>query len=180
MNITIERGAKSDIDELAQLYDDLNDYLAGGTNYPGWRKGLYPTRENAVKGVGHQTLYVAKESGKIAGSIILNHDPEPAYHQAAWGINANYSDIFVVHTFVVHPAYLKAGIGTCLMEFVIRHSMDKHMKAIRLDVYENNLPAIKLYEKSGFHYVDTVDLGLGCYGLDRFRLYEKLLQPQDA
>ena len=29
------------------------------------------------------------------------------------------------------------------------------MKAIRLDVYENNIPAIKLYEKFGFRKLCT-------------------------
>jgi len=42
-------------------------------------------------------------------------------------------------------------------------------------VYENNFPAISLYEKCGFEYVDTVDLGFGNYGLDWFKLYEKLV-----
>ncbi|XAM46318.1 hypothetical protein TPDSL_28260 [Terrisporobacter petrolearius] len=50
-----------------------------------------------------------------------------------------------------------------------------NIKELRLDVYEKNLPAIKLYEKFGFKYIDTVDLGLENYGLKWFRLYEKLL-----
>ena len=49
------------------------------------------------------------------------------------------------------------------------------MKAIRLDVYEQNTPAIRLYEKNGFQYITTVDLGLGDYGLHKFHLYEKIL-----
>lgn len=120
-------------------------------------------------------LYVAKQSEKIVGSIILSHDPEPAYHKVKWRIDVNYSDVFVVYTFAVHPAYLKAGVGTSLMEFATQQSLNEHIKSIRLDVYENNIPAIRLYEKNGFNYVDTVDLGLGNYGLDRFKLYEKLL-----
>lgn len=52
---------------------------------------------------------------------------------------------------------------------------DKKMKAIRLDVYRRNEPAIRLYERCGFHYVDTVDLGLSEHGLDRFKLYERVL-----
>lgn len=43
------------------------------------------------------------------------------------------------------------------------------------DVYENNVPAIKLCEKCGFEYIDTIDLGIGNYGLNHFKLYEKLL-----
>ncbi len=49
------------------------------------------------------------------------------------------------------------------------------MQALRLDVYENNYPAINLYEKFNFKYIDTVDLGLEEYGLKWFKLYEKLL-----
>lgn len=175
MNMIIEPGAMSDLDELAQLYDDLNDYLQEGTNYPGWKKGIYPVREHAQHGIADGTLYVARKSGSIVGSIILNHNPEPAYHEAAWGIDAPYSELLVIHTFVVHPAWLKKRIGTRLMAFATQHSIDLHMKGIRLDVYEHNEPAIRLYEQHGFSYVDTVDLGLGCYGLERFRLYEKVL-----
>jgi hypothetical protein len=34
MEITIELGQVNDIDELENLYNDLNDYLAEGANYP--------------------------------------------------------------------------------------------------------------------------------------------------
>ncbi|MGL4989653.1 MAG: hypothetical protein ACRC57_00590 [Sarcina sp.] len=40
------------------------------------------------------------------------------------------------------------------------------MKSISFDVYENNRLAIKLYEKCGYVYIDTVDLGLSNYGID--------------
>lgn len=30
-------------------------------------------------------------------------------------------------------------------------------------------------EKCGFEYIDTVDLGLGNYGLNWFKLYEKVV-----
>jgi ribosomal protein S18 acetylase RimI-like enzyme len=51
------------------------------------------------------------------------------------------------------------------MKFAIQFSKDNNIKSIRLDVNEKNIPAIKLYEKSGFQYVDTVDLGLGNCGI---------------
>ena len=61
------------------------------------------------------------------------------------------------------------------MEFILSYAAQQGIKAVRLDVYEKNTPAIRLYEKLGFGYVDTVDLGYGEYGLDRFRLYQYLL-----
>ena len=176
MDIVFEIGKPEDIDELEQLYNDLNDHLAKGINYPGWKKGIYPVRQNAVDGIRNGTLYTAKHNGKIVGSVILNHEPESAYHKASWQFESDYSDVFVIHTFVVHPDFMKCGVGKALMDFSIDHGIQHKAKAIRLDVYEGNTPAIPLYEKFGFRYIDTVDLGLGEYGLYWFKLYEKLLQ----
>lgn len=175
MNITIELGQENDIDELEQLYNDLNDYLAEGVNYPGWRKGGYPVRKDAIDGIEDGTLYVAKHNGKIVGSIILNHAPEPAYNKAKWEFESDYSDVFVIHTFAIHPSFLKCGIGKALIDFSVECAIKSNVRSIRLDVSEGNIPAIKLYEKCGFKYIDTVDLGLGNYGLDWFKLYEKLI-----
>lgn len=175
MDIIIELGQVTDIDELENLYNDLNDYLAEGVNYPGWRKDIYPVRQNAIDGVKNKNLYVVKNNGRIVGSIILNHEPEDAYHNVKWGAEYDYSEVFVIHTFVVHPKFMKYGIGRALMDFADKQSIKSKVKSIRLDVYEGNMPAIKLYEKCGFKYIDTVDLGLGNYGLDWFKLYEKLI-----
>ena len=114
MKFTIEPGTSADIDELEKLYDELNDYLAATTNYPGWIKGVYPVREDAVAGVNDETLYVARYDGRIVGSVILNHQPEKAYENVKWKIELNYSHIFVIHTFVVHPSFLKIPVGLSL------------------------------------------------------------------
>lgn len=68
MKFVIESGTPADIDELEELYDNLNDYLSATTNYPGWIKGIYPVRENAVAGIEDNTLFVLRCNGKIAGS----------------------------------------------------------------------------------------------------------------
>ena len=175
MNSIIELGKGNDIDELENLYNDLNDYLTEGVNYPGWVKDIYPIRQNAVEGVKNGNLYVAKHNGKIVGSIILSHEPETAYYNVKWEIESDYSDVFVVHTFIVHPEFMKLGIGKALLDFADEYSIKSKVKSIRLDVYENNIPAINLYKKCGFKYIDTVDLGLGNYGLNWFKLYEKLI-----
>lgn len=175
MDITIELGQIDDIDELENLYNSINDYLEAGVNYPGWKKGVYPVRQDAIDGVKNGNLFVARLNGIIVSSLILNHDPENAYHSVKWAFESDYSDVFVIHTFVVHPNFMKCSIGKALMDFAHKYSIESEVKSIRLDVYEGNIPAIRLYEKCGFKYIDTVDLGLGEYGLDWFKLYEKLV-----
>lgn len=174
-NFIIEKGTTNDIDELESLYDDLNDYLEAGTNYAGWAKGIYPIRETAIIGVQNNNLFVVKINNKIAGSVILNHEPETAYAKVSWAIEADYKDIIVIHTLVVHPKFLKSGVGKELMEFARRYSKQEQMKAIRLDVSIHNTPAISLYENCEYEYVETVDLGLNIPGLVWFKLYELVL-----
>ena len=171
----IRKGTENDIEEVAALYDAVNDYLESHTNYPGWRNGVYPIREDAAQGIAENNLFVAEAEGQIAGTFILRHRPEEAYALADWGNQLDYSEILVLYTFAVHPRFLRQGIGKQLMEFILAWAAREKIKAVRLDVYEKNTPAIRLYEQMGFQYVDTVDLGYGMYGLDRFRLYQRVL-----
>lgn len=176
MNIKIELATFHDLEELEQLYDQVNDYLSQNINYPGWRKGIYPVRQTAMDGLKDNNLFVAKLGDKIIGTVILNHLPEEAYDTINWSFETDYSDVYVVHTLAVHPKYSKLGIGEKLILFSLSHGYEQGMRSVRLDVNETNLPAIRLYEKCGFQYVNTVDLGLGDYGLYWFKLYEKMLR----
>ncbi len=172
---SILKATYPDIDILEQLYNDLNDYLSSTVNYPGWIKGIYPTKETAEEGINNETLFILKEKDNIAGSIILNQVPEKAYDQVKWKIETGYSHIMVVRTLTVHPHFMKRKIASHLMNFAKTYAIEKGMKSIRLDVSIHNTPAISLYEKFGFEYIGTVDLGLNYPHLKWFNLYELVL-----
>ena len=174
----IEKGTIKDIDELENLYNDLNDYLKLGANYPGWVKGIYPIRETAARGIQNNNLFVLRINTTIVGTIIVNHEPETAYAQVIWGIEADYKEVNVIHTLVVSPKYMNHGVGKKLMDFARTHSIKQKIKTIRLDVSIHNTPAIALYEKCGYKYLETVDLGLNIPGLVWFKVYEKVLQEK--
>ncbi|MFA9378689.1 MAG: GNAT family N-acetyltransferase [Lachnotalea sp.] len=174
MEMKIELGQLYDIDEVETLYNDLNDALDSHINYPGWMKGVYPVREDAQKGIQDKSLFVARLGSEIVGSIILSHEPEQGYDTVKWLCNADYLEVFVIRTLVVHPLYAKQGIGQKLMLFAEEQAHSCKMKSIRLDVFVKNMPAISLYEQCGYHYLATIDEGLSQYGLDWFRVYEKL------
>lgn len=171
-SLWIEAGQMSDLDEITGLYEVTCDFLESSTNYPGWKKHIYPTREDAQKGIEEENLFVVRCNGTIAGSIILNHEPEHGYEKAEWTTPDIYDHIFVIRTLVVHPEYRNKGIGRLLLDFAREEAKLKGMHSIRLDVVKGNIPAIRLYESCGYHYVDTVDLGYSQYGLDFFELYE--------
>ncbi len=171
----IIKATNNDINEIVNLYDLLNDFLATGENYPGWKKGLYPTLETATRGIQENNLFILKQNGVIAGTIVLSQQPEKAYSLAKWGIECTDQETIVIRTLAVHPDLIGQGVGKTLMNFAQSYTTENKMKTIRLDVSIHNTPAIALYEKSGYQYVDTVDLGLGIPDLIWFKLYELIL-----
>lgn len=175
MEITIRKGTFGDLDELERLYNELIDDLESHVNYPGWEKDIYPTRRDAQTGIEEDCLFVACAGQCIVGTIILRQQQEAAYDQIDWQIKLEDRELLVIYTFAVHPAYLGQKIGSQLMAYAISYAQLKQLKAIRLDVYEFNLPAIHLYERFGFSHMGTVDLGYSEYGLDNFYLYQNLL-----
>jgi len=161
MKFTIEPGTSADTDELEKLYDELNDYLAATTNYPGWIKGVYPVREDAVAGVNDETLYVARYDGRIVGSVILNHQPEKAYENVKWKIELDHSHIFVIHTFVVYPSFCKIRSRACINGLFI--GIGSKLRGVKYCAVrclrEKYFRLFHCTKSSGFEYIDTVDLG---------------------
>lgn len=173
MKFVIKSDTATNIDELEKLYDDLNNYLSATTNYPGWIKSTCPIREDAVADIKNNTLFVVRYDGKMTDSAILNHHPDGTYNNTGWKVEADYSHTFVIHTFVVHLSFLKMGIGRVLMDCSFESIQQSGIKSTRLDIYENSLPGISLYEKCSFGHINTVDLSFDNCELDWFKLYEK-------
>ncbi len=174
-NIQIRKAVEADFDRIEKLYEDICDYLETHKNYPGWKKGIYPIRHDAEKGLMNNALYVAQIGEKTAGTIILKHEPEEGDKNAQWLTEDDYERIYVVYTLAVHPDFLKRGIGMELLMFAERVSREERCVSIRLDVVKDNIPAERLYQKCGYQLIGTVSLGYEAYGLPWYNLYEKVL-----
>ncbi len=175
MSLIVRRGMPEDLDALENLYGEVCDHMAATVNYTGWKRDVYPARQDAETGIREGTLFLAEEDGEAAGSFILSPRQEAAYAGANWQAELEERDVLTVYTFTVHPKRRGRGVGRAMLVFAARYAAERGVKALRLDVYEKNLPARRLYESAGFRYAGTVSLGLEDIGLDWFRLYEKLL-----
>ena len=86
MSIVVKIATASDIDVIEHLYDDLNDYLETHENYPRWKKGVYPIREDAEEALTKGNLYVAIIDGNVAGTVVYSDEQEKAYREVKWQI----------------------------------------------------------------------------------------------
>lgn len=167
----IIKGTHQDLDEVTQLYEKINGHL-NGRYCRGWKTGVYPTREIAEEGLLTGGLYLVKKDGQIAGTMILNHHCAPGYHQVLWKSGASAQEAWVVHTFAVHPDFLRDGVGKTMLQFTVAEAKRRGLRAVRLDVSPDNLPAIRLYERLGFQKNAVLDLGYFLPEVYPFYLYE--------
>lgn len=171
----IRKAVESDIDQVETLYDKLCDYLVDHGNYPGWKKGIYPSRKDAERGWCENVLFVVEKEDKIVATFVLRHEPEDGYKNVKWLTPDDYSKIYVLYTLAVDPNHLMSGIGTEILKFIESLAKSEGCISLRLDVVKGNLPAELLYQKNGFQFIDTVSLGYEEYGLPWYNLYEKIL-----
>lgn len=83
--------------------------------------------------------YVAEIDGRVVGIATLHQSQNPRHHHAA-GLGM-----------MVHPAYWGCGIGSQLMDALVKLADDwLQLSRIELEVNTDNPAAIRLYEKVGF------------------------------
>lgn len=83
-------------------------------------------------------LLVAEVEGKVVGSVSLSRRRDRLAHVAGLGM-------------AVHDDYQSRGIGTALMRAALDLADNwLNIRRVELDVYTDNLTAIRMYEKFGF------------------------------
>ncbi len=173
--LVIRKATDLDIDNMEKFYFEINDYLERTNNYPAWEKGVYPARGDAERSVKDNTLVIATIDDEIVASAIVNNKYTEQYNRVKWTGDFGDNEILIIHTFAVSSKYSKKGIGVELIKWIENYAKEIGVKSIRLDCYEGNPPALKLYERCGFTYLDTISIGLEAIGLDWFKIYEKLV-----
>lgn len=175
MEYRIEKATNKDIGEIESLYNAVCKSLESGENYPGWKVGIYPTRQEADNGLAEDSLFILRYKEAIAGTMILNTTYEDGYNQGRWSNDVEPQNILVIHTLAIHPDFAGHGLAGKMVDYAKSYGKQTGKKVIRIDVTDGNLPAMALYKKHGFKEAGKVDLNRAEHGLPWFLLYEFLL-----
>ena len=152
----IRKAERRDIPSVAALYDAVLDAeTAAGRSFSNWKKGEYPTESTASVAVEAGTLYVGEENGKLWGAVILNDCQLPEYDRVSWTIPA--ARVGVIHTLCIDPEETGKGYARALVAFCEERCRQAGLSVMRLDTWEGNLPAHRLYEGMGYRVCGAVE-----------------------
>ena len=94
----------------------------------------------------------------------------PEYKNIDWTVDAEADEIIVIHTFAVSNA--RKGTGRKIFNQIRKNALKKNKKTIRVDIINGNIGALKVFERFGFEYIDTVEMFHPAVGCESFHLYE--------
>lgn len=164
-----------DYSHIRDFYYSLIDAMEDAEYKPGWERDIYPTQEFLIKSINNNELYIAETDGNVVACMVVNHEYNDGYKTIKWAVDAEDSELFVIHALGVHPMYSGKGIAKQMVRKVIDIACENKIKTIRLDVLGGNIPAERTYTKMGFVYCDTIKMFYEDTGWTDYKLYEYIV-----
>lgn len=162
--------------KVINFYYEMIDKMQSSEFHPTWKMGVYPTDDYLKELVLSGQLFLCLDGERIIGAMVINHDCNESYSKMSWEVDAAADEVTIIHLLCVLPEYGGRGLGKKMLSFAMAHAAEKNQKAIRLDVMEKNLPAIKLYDSMGFRRLETVCMFYESTGWTNFIIYEYEVQ----
>lgn len=127
---------------------------------------LYPVKADFQKDIEKNQLYVGLANDQIAVLYVLNQECDKEYESGDWKYKEEA--FYIVHRLCVNPDFQNRGVARHTLLHIEKQLKSKSIYVIRLDVFQNNPYAIRLYDSLGYSKVGYADWRKG-----RFYLLEK-------
>lgn len=152
----LTRATNQELPAIEAFYQKMVPLINDQTT--SWILGVYPSFDVARQAVLEGEFFLLKKDEDILGTVILNHTAHEYYHRLTWKTDTQINQHLIVHTLITDQTKPRQGIGSQMIEHIKQYSRKLNVASIRLDTALTNLPARRLYEKSGFHYIGQTDL----------------------
>ncbi|MCI7734206.1 MAG: GNAT family N-acetyltransferase [Dysosmobacter sp.] len=172
----IRLASPADLPAIADIYDAiLTREESGGPVYTNWQRGKYPTMDTARQALGDGTLYVGEDVGSLWGVVNLNAVQLPEYDDIPWTIPAERERVGVIHTLCIHPAQAGRGLARQMVVFCEEEARRQGRTVMRLDTWEHNLPANRMYPSLGYRFAGATEFFFQGFIHEILNCYEKSL-----
>lgn len=155
------KAVASDLDDIEKGYQEHFAFEKEHGAFTVFREGVYPTRADAETALQNGALYVSEENNILLGSIILDEQQPDEYKKIDWPSKAPKEKVKVIHLLMVRPGFAGKGVGSALADYALGIAKERSCAVVRLDTGEQNIPAVSLYKKLGFHLVAASPMRVG-------------------
>ena len=171
----VRRGKESDTEQIAAIYERIQDNEERVKALTGWKKGIYPTIEDARDMLEKNELFVMEAEGRVVASARINKAQVDVYSKVKWEYDAPDDKVMVLHTLAVDPLEKGRGYGTAFVGFYEKYALENGCHFLRMDTNAINIPARGLYKKLGYKEVGIVHCDFnGINGIDLVCLEKKI------
>ncbi len=165
---------KSEKNEIIKFYDEVIEANNKAEINLRWKKDVHPSHELLNTSVNNGELFLWKEDGKILCACVMNKSHNEDYDKVSWEVGDD-ENVGIIHVLGVSPHHFRKGLGRKFLEELSLYAKENKIKAIKLDVFKINTPAIALYEKVGFKNRGEVRMFVPRIGFEDFYLFEKVI-----
>ena len=153
-----------DLEEIWNIVENSIDVMERNNIFQ-W-DNLYPSKEDFQKDIVKNQLYLGLANDQIAVLYVLNQECDKEYENGDWKFKEEA--LCIVHRLCVNPDFQNRGIARHTLLHIEKQLKSKGIYVIRLDVFQNNPYAIRLYDSLGYSKAGYADWRKG-----RFYLLEK-------
>lgn len=137
----------------------------------------YPSRAFFRQALAAGNLFVLSDGGGISGVAVLDGSQPPEWSAAAW--EHRDGPFLVIHAFAIAPGKQAGGYGNSLLMFCEGVARKRGCESIRIDAFSENAGALRFWERHGYRFRGEVRFASKPAGHQRYRCYEKSLEPQE-
>lgn len=164
MILKYRKATLDDLEEIWNIVENSIDVMEGNNIFQ-W-DDLYPLKEDFQKDIVKNQLYLGLANDQIAVLYVLNQECDKEYENGDWKFKEE--EFYIVHRLCVNPDFQNRGIARHTLLHIEKQLKSKGIYVIRLDVFQNNPYAIRLYGSLGYSKAGYADWRKG-----RFYLMEK-------
>lgn len=150
------KATMEDIDQIAEIYEEIHTENEAGRMTTGWIRGVYPSRETAGASVQCRDMFVEEEDGRIVAAARINQEQVPEYAGADWRYKAPEDQVMVLHVLAVSPGEKGKGYGSRFVVYYEQYALKHGCRYLRMDTNQRNSAARALYRKLGYEEVSVV------------------------
>ena len=165
-----------DFDAVKELYIDVISNTPRIGQYARWVYGQHPDDALLRWYMERGEMYVLTDGNRNAGAVAVVMHQDHDYETVPWTKALANDQVAALHMLAVSPDYRGKSVGKTIVEKAAEAALANGKKALRLDTLKTNLPAQRLYQRTGFTCVGGQSLFLENLGWLDFLYYEKILQ----